>query len=931
MNLDFDCKMIINRNKGFIISKEFYLVFLITILTSCKHKNEIDFNSQIKPIINNKCISCHGGVKKNAGFSLLFEEEALGNTDEGSPAIIPGNSRKSRLIKRLHEKDLELRMPYNKPKLDKNEIDLLTKWIDQGAKWGTHWAYIPPKNEEIPKFNSNIFNTDSLKNPIDNFIVAKMSEKDLSPNPESRKSVLARKVSFDITGLPPEKKLFQLFLENKIDYETYVDSLLSTGHYGEKWASWWLDLARYADTKGYEADRGRNIWEYRDWVIKSLNKDLPFDKFTIEQLAGDLLPNPSYDQLLATAFHRNTMNNDEGGTDDEEYRVAAVIDRVNTTFDVWQSTTMTCVQCHDHPYDPIRQKEYYQLMSFFNNTSDEDLTGDSPNLRFYDDIIKSKIDEVLEKILQSTDQKTFKIYSNFFKFLEPKYKSHNSIILNSETGYISGQTLHLRNKGFAVFKNVNTRGFENLYFKHSGGKVNTKLIFRKNSPTGKIIGSIKLNNPKYWIGSEKNSFFKIDINKELEPFDLYVEAINKELITNNSISYDYKDLAVSIDWISFLPKIPVSTNKELVKLDVDINKILNTPKNLTPIMVENENFMKRKTYFFERGNWTNKKEEVKPKVPRILNKWDIEWKKNRLGLSKWIVSKENPLTARTIVNRIWHQIFGKGLVSTVEDMGTQSDPPTHPALLDWLSYNLMNDMNWSMKSLIKKIVTSSTYKQSSKIQENKSSIDPNNLYYSMGPKKRLSAESIRDQALFVSGLLSPKKYGPGVMPPQPDGIWEHPYLGDLWKESKGEDKYRRAIYTYLKRTSPYPSFISFDGSSREICLVRRMPSNTPLQALVTMNDPVYIEAAFNLAKLNEEESINSSIKKMYKSAIYKEIEPKILSNLLSLYNKANDEFLKDNLKLKDFFNLGNKINLKLASLSIVANAIMNLDEFLTHG
>ena len=348
-------------------------------------------------------------------------------------------------------------------------------------------------------------------------------------------------------------------------------------------------------------------------------------------------------------------------------------------------------------------------------------------------------------------------------------------------------------------------------------------------------------------------------------------------------------------------------------------------------MVENEDFMKRKTYLFDRGNWLNKKEEVNPQVPSILNKWDLEWEKNRLGFSKWIISKENPLTARTLVNRVWYQIFGKGLVSSIEDMGTQSDPPSHPALIDWLAFNFMNDMNWSLKSLIKKIVLSSTYKQSSNIDENKFKLDPNNLYYSWGPKLRLSAESIRDQALFVSGLLSPKKYGPGVMPPQPDGVWEHPYLGNLWKESKGEDKHRRAIYTYLKRTSPYPSFISFDASSREICLVRRLPSNTPLQALVTMNDPVYTEAAFHLAKSNKAESIESSIKKMYKSAVYKEIEPKILNNLISLYRIAQQEFEEDNLKLDNFFDLGNKIDIKLASLAIVANAIMNLDEFLTHG
>ena len=926
-----ETKVIKDKIKLFQIKQNAKLFVLIILLISCEQNKQIDFNAEIKPIINKKCISCHGGVKKTAGFSLLFEKEALGDTDEGSPAIIPGDSKNSRLIQRLHETDPELRMPYQKPRLSQNEIDLLTKWIDQGAKWGTHWAYIPPKNEKTPELNESTFSENFFNNSIDKFIAVKMLEKNLSPNPVSDKSILARKVSFDITGLPPDKKLFELFLENKINYETYVDSLFSKDHYGEKWASWWLDLARYSDTKGYETDRGRNIWEYRDWVIKSLNRDLPFDEFTIQQIAGDLLPNPSYDQLLATAFHRNTMNNDEGGTNDEEYRIAAVIDRVNTTFDVWQSTTMGCVQCHDHPYDPIRQKEYYELMSFFNNTRDEDLFGDSPNLRSYSKEVKIKINKVLEFISEKTDKQTLDIYSNFFKYLEPKYALHNSVVLNTDNGFISGETLNLRNKGIAVYKNINTRGFENLYFKHSGGKLNTKLIFRKNSPNGKVIASTNLNQKKFWSNVKNNSYFKIKIKKELKPFDLYIEAINGDLYTNNSISYDYKDLAAQIDWISFLPNIPISNSNELMKLDRDINKILNTPKNLTPIMVENEDFMKRKTYLFDRGSWLNKKEEVNPQVPSILNKWDLEWEKNRLGFSKWIVSKENPLTARTLVNRIWYQIFGKGLVSSVEDMGTQSDPPTHPALIDWLAFNFMNDMNWSLKSLIKKIVLSSTYKQSSNIEESKFKLDPNNLYYSWGPKLRLSAESVRDQALFVSGLLSNKKYGPGVMPPQPDGVWEHPYLGNLWKESEGEDKHRRAIYTYLKRTSPYPSFISFDASSREICLVRRLPSNTPLQALVTMNDPVYTEAAFHLAKSNKAESIESSIKKMYKSAVYKEIEPKILDNLVNLYAIAKDEFEKDDLKLDNFFGLGNKIDKKLASLAIVANAIMNLDEFLTHG
>ena len=329
---------------------------------ACQRSTQIDFNTQIKPIINEKCISCHGGVKKNAGFSFLFEKDALGNTKEGTPAIIPGNSKKSRMIQRLHETDLELRMPNEKPALSKEEIELFTKWIDQGAKWGTHWAYVPPKKDELPQVDSRFKKANFLQTPIDFFIAARMEDLKVEPNEEAKTDVLARRLAFDVTGLPPRQSLFDAYIQKEITYEKYLDSLLAQSSFGEKWASWWLDLARYSDTKGYEADRGRTIWQYRDWVIKALNKDLKFDEFTIQQIAGDLLPNPSYDQLLATAFHRNTMNNDEGGTSDEEYRTAAVIDRVNTTFDVFQSTTMSCVQCHDHPYDPFVQKEYYQLI-----------------------------------------------------------------------------------------------------------------------------------------------------------------------------------------------------------------------------------------------------------------------------------------------------------------------------------------------------------------------------------------------------------------------------------------------------------------------------------------------------------------------------------------------------------------------------------------
>ena len=907
-----------------------HILIGLLIFPSCQRSEHVDFNTQIKPIINEKCISCHGGVKKNAGFSFLFEKEALRNTSEGTPAIIPGNAKKSRMIQRLHETDLELRMPYEKPALSKEEIDLFTRWIDQGAQWGTHWAYISPKKSALPEVSSKFTDLEFLQTPIDYFIAARMEDSKLQPNVQASQKTLARRVAFDITGLPPRRDLFDSFVNKEITYENYLDSLLSESSFGEKWASWWLDLARYSDTKGYEADRGRTIWQYRDWVIKSLNEDLRFDQFTIEQLAGDLLPNPSYDQLLATAFHRNTMNNDEGGTSDEEYRTEAVIDRVNTTFDVFQSTTMSCVQCHDHPYDPIQQKEYYQLLSFFNNTRDEDLMDESPNLRSYSEENKQNMESVLAWILKYGDSKTHDFYHDFFQFLEPKYQAHNTVSLNSDNAYVSGVTLSLRNNGQAVYKNMNANGNENLMFKYSPTKHKTVLIFRKNSPKGEIIGSIQLNekgNPQF--NNPKNQYAKLKIKKIEEPFDLYIQAKNPSLKTKNKSSSNA--IIASLHWFSFVPELPGKNQKGFAKIENALNTLLNNPENLTPIMVENKDFMKRKTHLFDRGSSLSKKEEVTAGVPNTLNPWKEEWEKNRLGLAKWLVSEENPLTSRTIVNRIWYQIFGKGLVLTLEDLGTQSEPPTHPALLDWLATDFITSKQWSLKAFIKMVLLSATYKQSSVIEKTKFAIDPQNLYYSRGPKLRLSAEEIRDQALYVSNLLSEKKYGPGVMPPQPEGIWEHAYLGNLWKESKGEDRYRRGIYTYLKRTSPYPSLISFDAGSREICLIRRSPSNTPLQALVTLNDPVFLEAAFQLASSQIEEPVDKAIQNMYRKALYKDIDPEALNLLETLFNEAYQDFDQTSEKLQNFFNQESVIDKKLASLAIIANAIMNLDEFLTHG
>ena len=922
--------MIFFKKYNKVLTFIFGIIIIYLIVLFLKPDKEISYSAEVKPILNDKCISCHGGVKKNAGLSFLFRDEALAITASGKPAIIPGNSKKSELIRRLHETDLEERMPYKKPKLSDKEIEILTKWIDQGAKWGTHWAYITPQKQKIPEISNSFHKLKFNKNPIDYFVASRMEDMSIVPNKPAEKNLIARRVSFNITGLPPEKKLFNSFINNEISYENYIDKLLSNSSYGENWASWWLDYSRYADTNGYEADHTRSIWRFRDWVIDALNDDKKFNEFIIEQLAGDLLPDPSIDQFIATAFHRNSMTNKEGGTEDEEYRVAAVIDRVNTTFEVLQSTTISCVQCHSHPYDPIKHEEYYKLMAFFNNTVDSDQNQNAPRMRIFNDKEKKKNKEIYSWILKYGNESELKLFKNFNEFINPVYQANKFDVIDKQKAFFLSHFIGLRNGGSVILKNANTLKNNNLYISNISYKDDVKIIFRKDSSEGKVLGELDFNKDKnlnIWnegLDQKKVSVLKIPtLNK---PFDLHISAYTNKKVNNKDVLFDF-------EWISFLPDIPGKNQPGFSKIKDKFLKLLVGTKfsNLHPVMLENPKHLDRKTFVFDRGNWMTTKDEVKPDVPMILNDWDEKWGKNRLGFSKWITSKENPLTARTIVNRIWYKIFGRGIVNSIEDMGTQSETPSHPALLDWLAYEFMNEMNWSIKKLIKTILMSSTYRQNSIISNDKLSIDPNNIYYSRGPRLRLEAEQIRDQALFVSGLLSKKMYGPGVMPPQPDGIWESPYNSEKWIESKGEDKHRKSIYTFIKRTSPYPSLTTFDVNMREVCYVKRIPTNTPLQALVTMNDPVFLEAALEFAKIHSTKNYENAIKDMYESAMYRNIEDEKLSFLVNLYLESINFYSKSPEELKNFFGLDSNVSKKIASLTIVANAIMNLDEFLTHG
>ncbi|MEA1784692.1 PSD1 and planctomycete cytochrome C domain-containing protein [Arenibacter sp. GZD96] len=897
-----------------------FLWFLIGLFYSCNTSaDQVDFSTQIKPILNSKCITCHGGVKKSGGFSLLFEDEAFAVTESGKPAIIPGNAAGSEFIRRLKEDDPELRMPYEKPRLSDEEIELLSKWIDQGAKWGTHWAYSLPKEVAVPtivqkasmlQVGEDVF----LQNDIDNFILARLENERVSPNAPADKNVLIRRLAFDITGLPPSERLYSDFTNGNLSYENVVDTLLAQKTFGEKWASWWLDLARYADTKGYEKDNGRTMWRYRDWVIDAFNKDMPYDQFTMEQLAGDLLPNPSVDQLIATAFHRNTMNNDEGGTDDEEFRVAAVIDRVNTTYSVWQSTTMECVQCHSHTYDPFKFEEYYKSLAFFNNTRDEDTPDESPNIRFFDEAQLKRKEALLSWIKQYGTQETAQQYGDFLLFKEPKYLAHNAAnFVNGELA--DTKYLALWKDGSCELKNIHTNGASFMYMEYSAPLNGTVMTIRENNAQGQILAQFGIDK------TEGRIIRRIPFRQIEEPVDLFIESKNNAIAPQVSTSY--------ITWFAFLEDIPGEGERGHSQGNETFLDLLNAKTDKLPIMVENNEQMARATQIFERGSWMVLGDTVQPGTPKSLNPFLQEWPQNRLGMSKWLVSKENPLTARTLVNRVWHQIFGRGIVASIEDMGTQSDPPSHPALLDWLSLRFMNEQEWQIKSLVKEIVMSGTYRQSSVATPELYQKDPHNELYARGPRLRLSAEQIRDQALAVSGLLSDKMYGPGVMPPQPEGVWQSVYSNESWVESKGDDRYRRAIYTYLKRTSPYPSFITFDAGSREVCTIRRTVTNTPLQALVTLNDPVYLEAAFELAKIMDREDVEEGIALGFEKAMRSKIDTEKLTVLKNLYDDALMDFESGLEKEYNFMGLKERPSHKIAALTVVANAVMNLDEFLT--
>ncbi len=894
---------------------------ILTVLTVMAFllfpEEKIDYNSQVKPILNKHCISCHGGVKKNGGFSLLFEEEAKGKTKSGKLAIVPGHPDQSEMIRRLTANDPEERMPYEKAPLSKSDIKILRKWIDQGAQWGTHWAYLPVAQPSIPDLSGSPSFQSWAKNDIDHFIYEKITENELSPSPKASKAILVRRLSLDLIGLPPSEALVGKLSSSESDSlpDAFIDSLLASPHFGEKWAGMWMDLARYADTKGYERDDARTIWKYRDWLIKSFNEDKPYDRFLTEQLAGDFFENPSEDDMIATAFHRNTMTNDEGGTDNEEFRVAAVIDRVNTTWETVMGTSFACVQCHSHPFDPIRHDEYYKFMAFFNNTRDEDTFDDYPVFRHFSKADSLNFFELKTWLNQNASREKVKEIQMLVQTWQPTINSLVSDqFVNSELS--DTKWLVYRKNGSSRLRNVSLDGKNTIIARYRSFKPGGKIDIHIDSLSGPKIASIAFpHTDGRWDYAEINCL------ETSGRHDLHFRYTNSNL--PDSLSN-----GIMFDWFFLTDGFPGKGSAGYESNKQKFWQLMKISAFQTPVMLENPPEMHRDTRIFERGNWLTQGEIVQPGVPAFLQLPMDNMPNNRLGLSQWITNPNHPLTARVYVNRLWEQLFGIGIAETLEDFGTQGIAPTHQELLDHLAWKFVSEFDWSTKKMLKYIVSSATYQQSSVGNSEQLEIDPQNQLYARGRRTRLSAEQIRDQALVISGLFSEKMYGPSVMPFQPENIWNSPYNGRKWVQDSDENQYRRALYTYWKRTGAYPSMLIFDAMPREVCTSRRISTNTPLQALVTLNDPVFVEAADRFALRMIEEGGNSpeeQISHGYQLMMSMPVTREKLDILVKLYNNVKNDSIIKTVTLSE---TEKQDNPHLAAMKIVANAMLNLDEFI---
>lgn len=1035
---------------------------------------KLDYNIHIKPILSDKCFACHGPdkAKQEAGLRLDMEASAYAELPEtpGKWAISPGNLSKSELYHRILSDDPDQVMPTPEShlSLSAREKALLIRWIEDGAVYKPHWAFMKPEMPDIPKVKLKGFATN---NPIDNFIFNKLQEEGLRPSPEAPKDLLLRRLSLDLTGLPPSVAQIDSFLRDNADdaYEKQVDRLLASPHYGERMATDWLDLARFADSHGYTVDRLRDMSPYRDWVIRAFNSNQPYDQFLHWQLAGDLMPQPTKEMMIATAFNRNHQQNMEGGIVEEEFQTEYVLDRTNTFGDAILGVTLSCARCHDHKYDPVSQKEYFQLFSFFNNVREAgqiswDDAMPSPTILLPDEQKEKLISFMSNTISQQEKTVDERIVSDeagfdrwlksgeyhqlakkaFANRLQAHYDFNKGKAINLVTGLDnsrmerdgtsdggapqfgpghSGKGLALNGdiwmhlKGVAVFRKsdpftismwmkipkdldegvlfhksiaerlYNFRGFH-LYLKDD----RLELSMAHAAPGNAITRLSPAGVPRdRWInvaitydGAAKADGFRLYLDGSEVKMETITDALTKDILfysseqaglqiggwyrgrglTGGSVDdvlvyereltpFEISVNAGKADWQAIVSKQPgqltndevsdlrryyfaaVSTlvlqaKKELQEARV---ALADSIERVPELMVMREMVVPRKTFVLERGNYDAPGEQVSPNTPAAILNMPADLPRNRYGLAQWATHKDNPLTARVAINRYWQLLFGTGIVKTAEDFGNQGEMPSHPELLDWLAVTFRYS-GWDVKKMIKLMVMSAAYRQDSKASKEAVEKDPENRLLSHGPAHRLTAEMIRDNALFASGLLNPAIGGKSIKPYQPEGLWS--INSAVYTPSAGTDVYRRSLYVIVKRTVPNPTLSTFDAGSRSYCIVRRQPTNTPLQALVTLNDPTFVEAAAVIGEnIAREQDVTKGVLRAYRQLTGKTPSQEEMALLMELQRKESEKFRKYPGKTAGWlsagqYRLAEGLDTALvASCAVVASTIMNSDATLT--
>ena len=1019
------------------------LCLLCTAFASAADK--LDFNQDIRPILSDKCFRCHGfdEKKREAGLRLDSAEGATVKLESGATAVVPGKSNDSELIKRILSADKDLKMPpeASGKTLSAAEIATLRRWIDEGAEYKGHWAFIPPVRPELPKVN----NVAAVKNPIDAFIIARLEKAQLGPSPVADKATLIRRATMDVTGLPPTPAEVDAFLadQSPTAFETVIDRLLKSPRYGEHMGRYWLDAARYGDTHGLHLDNERGIWPYRDYVIGAFNENMPLNRFFTEQMAGDLLPNATKEQKIATGFNRCNVTTSEGGSINDEVLVRYAVDRVETMSTVFLGLTLGCAVCHDHKYDPVSQKEFYQLYAFFSASADAAMDG---NTLLPPPFLKSPTAEqeqqlaALDVQLKENEAKRNERVSQLAKeYADPGPK--NVVSAERKDFVWIDDSLPAGAQAQGEWKHLTKAEFPAV---QSGEKVHTQTgtgtvqhFFTGANPPlivgeeDKLFGYVFLdpkNPPKtvmmqwndgtwehraFWgedaiaFGSDPKSVAHRHVGPlpelgkwvrlEVAAADVGLAAgakVNGWAFTqaDGTVTWDQAGLHTRTpqdglqfeslaEWDTyqrslkdnklpepakgivklepekrnddqkkqlleyFLKNVYSKTKDALQSLDKEVAEIAKKKTDLDnsfPASLVMQDMPKaRDTFILIRGQYDKKGEQVQAAIPASLGKLPEGAPANRLGLAHWLTDPQHPLTSRVFVNRLWQQYFGVGLVKTAEDFGSQGQWPSHPELLDYLSRDLV-DNNWDLKRLIKSILMSATYQQTSRVTPELLQKDPQNELLSRGPRFRIDAEMLRDNALFLSGLLTEKLGGKSVKPYQPAGIWEAVgFQGSNtlnFKQDQGESLYRRSLYTYWKRTSPPPSMMSFDAPSRESCVVRRARTNTPLQALVLMNDTQYVEAARFFAQKMVADGGSSAAERLqygFRLATSRKASDKETAVLNRLYETHLADFTKNKDAAAKLLAVGDsKTTLpmepnELAAYTMVANLILNLDETVT--